>query len=69
MSMVVSTPSAPIPPSRHRPDTPVPVPISATDLAPAAAASMLRAAPVAGETGAMPSSMPRSRASAVGSSS
>lgn len=31
-SMVVSTPSGPIPSRIHRPDTPVPVPISATRL-------------------------------------
>ena len=68
-SMVVSTPSEPIPPSRHSPETPVPVPTSATDFAATAAASIFRAAPVAEETGAMPSSMPRSRASAICSSS
>ena len=68
-SMVVSTPSEPMPLSRHSPETPVPVPISATDFAATAAASILSAAPVAGDTGAMPSSMPRSLASAVCSSS
>ena len=47
----------------------MPVPISATDFAATAAASILSAAPVAGDTGAMPSSMPRSLASAVCSSS
>ena len=68
-SMVVSTPSGPIPSRIHRPDTPVPVPISATERAATEAASMRSAAPVAGVTGAVPSSMPRRRACAATSGS
>ncbi len=59
----------PMPPSSHRPETPVPVPTSATDLAPTEAASIRSAAPVPEDTGVMPSSSPRMRAWAVASSS
>src|SRR3954452_9520932 len=68
-SMVVSTPSAAMPPSRYSPETPAPVPISTTLRAPVAAASTRRVAPPAGPTGTQPNSRARSRAPRTTSSS
>ena len=68
-SMVVRTPSRPMPPSSHRPDTPVPVPISAMLLAPTEAARTRSAAPVATLTGSTPRPIPRRRAWVAASSS
>ncbi len=51
-STEVSTPSGRMPDSSHSDETPAPVPSSMTDLAPRAAASSRRAAPVAGSTAA-----------------
>src|SRR4051794_30755905 len=62
-------PSAAMPPSRYRPDTPAPVPTSTTVRAPAAAASTRSVAPPAGPIGVQPSSRARSRAANSTSSS
>src|SRR6185436_4148776 len=62
MSMGVRMPSEGIPSSSHIPDTPAPVPISTTALAPTAAAIIRSAAPPPGPIGVQPSSSPRRRA-------
>ncbi len=54
-SMVVSTPSGVMPRSSHSPETPAPVPISATAVARRPAASTDSRAPVPGETAPQPS--------------
>ncbi|CAM5744100.1 hypothetical protein SHIRM173S_02819 [Streptomyces hirsutus] len=68
-STVVSTPSGRMPCSRWIPETPQPVPISATALASTVAASNRRAAPVPGDTERSPASWARSRAQYSASSS
>ena len=55
-SIVVRTPPAAMPSRSHRPDTPVPVPISRTARAPETAASMRSAVPVPVDTRGTPSS-------------
>ena len=69
MSIVVSTPSARMPPSSQSALTPVPVPISITDRAPSAAASRRSAAPVPAEIGVTPTSVDIARATRRTSSS
>ncbi|CAM5586687.1 hypothetical protein STENM327S_04645 [Streptomyces tendae] len=68
-STVVSTPSGRMPCNRCIPETPQPVPISATALASTAAASKPRAEPVPGVTERRPASRARSRAQSSASSS
>jgi hypothetical protein len=58
-----------MPRSSHSPDTPVPVPISATAFAPIAEARNDRADPAPGEMGTTPTSSARRRAAARWSSS